>query len=736
MRGFRSNQRGRVQPVEYHDPKAPAQPQRYGARHRPRSAGASSRRYGSSRWPKHQYPAYPQYAGANQAAGRPSSSRPGSAPVNRPRQPSSANVDAWLRARHAAAPSSGYGQQRSYGQSSGYGQRIRAAVAAQKQHRAAAPPKKEERREYYQPPPQPVAAPPRPASASSQRHQVANNDTAHALLRQQEQQAQYHQQTRQEYVPPSQPAARPPSAASARGGLGTDQGYVVEREVSAVAAKPQRPQSASAARPAAPPVAKPAAFAGFAGKASRPQSAGAARRPAPPTEWKQPSVDDQGAAFKSGTQRPQSAGGNVRRRSSGKGEEYQCAPEQRDYLSRLLVQSTQSRRGLPDFYSFGKVIGVGSFGTVRIAWHKLTGQKVAIKTYERSKMKDPQQWKRVQQEARVMEKLSDSTLICRFLEAFETVAPRRAHLVMEFLPGGNLCSYVKAKRRIPEVELQPLLVQLGTAVDHMHSLNIVHRDIKLENIIFSDERHKIVRFIDFGFSTRCAPDRRLRLFCGTPSYMAPEIVRRTEYRGKPIDLWSFGVVAYACLGGHFPFAARSQPDLYRKILRGTCRLPEGCSSGAAALLQSCLVVDVGRRITAPDLRRHPFVQAGLVNGQMAGAHVGALTRSRNPEHDLRREAAGRVEALGVPKEALRAAVCRGEHTPLTSCYYLLMDSMGIRERPNQPPPPVATGAVAAVSTVNAFAKGAPADKENAAPAQPAKPAPVNAEQDKPPALVV
>ena len=82
------------------------------------------------------------------------------------------------------------------------------------------------------------------------------------------------------------------------------------------------------------------------------------------------------------------------------------------------------------------MIGVGSFGTVRIAWHKLTGRKVAIKTYERSKMKDPQQWKRVQQEARVMEKLSDSTLICRFLEAFETVAPRRAHLVMEFLPGG------------------------------------------------------------------------------------------------------------------------------------------------------------------------------------------------------------------------------------------------------------------------------------------------------------
>ena len=163
-------------------------------------------------------------------------------------------------------------------------------------------------------------------------------------------------------------------------------------------------------------------------------------------------------------------------------------------------------------------------------------------------------------------------------------------------------------------------------------------------------------------------------------------------------------------------------------------MPEGCSSGAAALLQQCLVVDVARRITAPDLRRHPFVTAGLQNGQMAGGHVGALTRSRNPEHDLRREASQRIEALGVPKDALRAAVCRGEHTPLTSCYYLLMDSLGIRERPNEP-------------AVEAEAKAAPAaypqkaGKENAAPPDVLVidhdvKKPVDAEADKPPALVV
>ena len=296
-------------------------------------------------------------------------------------------------------------------------------------------------------------------------------------------------------------------------------------------------------------------------------------------------------------------------------------------------------------------------------------------------MKDPQQWKRVQQEARVMEKMSDSPLVCRFLEAFETMAPRRAHLIMEFLPGGNLCSYVKQKRRIAEPELMPLLLQLSACLDHMHSLNIVHRDIKLENILFLDEARKIVRVIDFGFSTRCAPDRRLRLFCGTPSYMAPEIVRRTEYRGKPIDLWSFGVVAYACLGGHFPFAARSQPELYRKILRGTYRLPEGLSPSAVSLLQSCLVVDVMRRTTAPDLRRHPFVLAGATAAGVPGATLGALTRSQHPQDDVRREAVSRMETLGVSRDALVQGITRGEHTPVTSCYYLLMDSMGLRNGP-------------------------------------------------------
>ena len=282
MRSFRSNQRGRVQPAEYAGEVTKPQ-QRYGSRHRPRSAGASSRRYGSSRWPKPQYPQFHQYA--NVPAGRPSSAhyqqRPRTA-GSRPSSGNTANVDAWLRARHGTAT---YGQppQRAYGQSSGYGQRPRSASAA------ARPQKKEERREYYPSSVPPKAGAPRPSSASSSR-QVHNNDTAHALLRQQQ-----YQQERQEYVPPSQQqTSRPSSAAYA---LGTDKGYVVEREVSEQIKTPAAP-----VRAARPPV-KPQADPSFCWQSSRPQSAGATRRPAPPT-GEEPSVDDKNGVFKSRTNDP------------------------------------------------------------------------------------------------------------------------------------------------------------------------------------------------------------------------------------------------------------------------------------------------------------------------------------------------------------------------------------------------------------------------------------------------
>ena len=103
--------------------------------------------------------------------------------------------------------------------------------------------------------------------------------------------------------------------------------------------------------------------------------------------------------------------------------------------------------------------------------------------------------------------------IARMYEAVET--PKRMHLIMECLDGGNLCSYVKAKRRLTEDESRRIFFQILQAIEYLHMLGVTHRDVKLENVLFAD--NKDIKLIDFGFSTVCQVGKRLKVFCGTPS---------------------------------------------------------------------------------------------------------------------------------------------------------------------------------------------------------------------------
>ena len=197
-----------------------------------------------------------------------------------------------------------------------------------------------------------------------------------------------------------------------------------------------------------------------------------------------------------------------------------CAAHDALELKKLLLMSKGSRGGIVpsstavmDMYMVGKVVGVGSYGKVRAAWHRLTGSKVAIKTYDKSKLKDPAHWKRVHSEIKIMEQVSHPR-IARMYEAVET--PKRMHLIMECLDGGNLCSYVKAKRRLSEDESRRIFFQILQAIEYLHALGVTHRDVKLENVLFVDSGRD-VKLIDFGFSTVCQPGKKLKVFCGTPS---------------------------------------------------------------------------------------------------------------------------------------------------------------------------------------------------------------------------
>ena len=117
---------------------------------------------------------------------------------------------------------------------------------------------------------------------------------------------------------------------------------------------------------------------------------------------------------------------------------------------------------------------------------------------------------------------------------------------------------------MPEYQAKNLFKQIIIALSYCHKKSIAHRDIKLENILL-DKSKKEIKLIDFGFSTCIPNDKKIKMFCGTPSYMAPEIVMKSEYCGPPADMWASGVLLYALMNGQFPFKGQNDKELYKKI---------------------------------------------------------------------------------------------------------------------------------------------------------------------------
>lgn len=205
-------------------------------------------------------------------------------------------------------------------------------------------------------------------------------------------------------------------------------------------------------------------------------------------------------------------------------------------------------------------------------------------------------------EVNLLLKLRHSTVVKNY-ETIET--QKHIIIVMELCAGGDLLNYVRKRRRLKEPTAQKIFKQIIDGLSYIHSKNIAHRDIKLDNILLDGKGN--VKIADFGVSRQIQEGQMMREQCGTPAYIAPEILRNRGYTPN-VDLWSAGVVLFAMLYGTVPFKAQTMEELHQLILKGKYLLKEDISEEARDLLRGLLEIDPKKRLTYRRIYKHPWLK--------------------------------------------------------------------------------------------------------------------------------
>ncbi|CAI9178621.1 unnamed protein product [Rangifer tarandus platyrhynchus] len=258
-------------------------------------------------------------------------------------------------------------------------------------------------------------------------------------------------------------------------------------------------------------------------------------------------------------------------------------------------------------YKVGRTIGDGNFAVVKECVERSTAREYALKIIKKSKCRGKEHM--IQNEVSILRRVKHPNIV---LLIEEMDVPTELYLVMELVKGGDLFDAITSTNKYTERDASGMLYNLASAIKYLHSLNIVHRDIKPENLLVYEHQDgsKSLKLGDFGLAT--IVDGPLYTVCGTPTYVAPEIIAETGY-GLKVDIWAAGVITYILLCGFPPFrgSGDDQEVLFDQILMGQVDFPspywDNVSDSAKELITMMLLVDVDQRFSAVQVLEHPWV---------------------------------------------------------------------------------------------------------------------------------
>ena len=315
-----------------------------------------------------------------------------------------------------------------------------------------------------------------------------------------------------------------------------------------------------------------------------------------------------------------------------------------------------------DQYIMEEKLGEGIFGTVKLATHKITKGKVAIKILNKNKITKSQQTL-LTRELSILRKMNHFNIIKLYsIIETETII----YLIQEYSEGKELSNYIQNHSKLDEKEACKFFQQIISGIEYIHKMGIAHRDLKPENILLT--RANDIKIIDFGLSNIYSEGQMLKTSCGSPYYAPPEMLQGKPYKGLYSDIYTCGIILYYMLSKKLPFNENNNQELYKKIIAGEFNMPKNISKEAQDLLKKIIKVNPEERIKINDMKKHPWFKLANISYNMhSGLNCDEIV------FPIDNDIVQSMVEIGFNKMEVRYNIIKNEHNNITTTYYLLLD---------------------------------------------------------------